>query len=169
MNPNYIHLPTALHAAIQKYGWITTGIIGENHSYTIGFTDLFQHPEIAIHGLSSRIAHSFMIALHEKLKAGERFEPGRNYDNISSGYPTHFIEVHPLNLPDWFGQATRVYGADTRILQMVWTDTKGKFPWEAGFERKFVGKQHLFNEPVLYPESTGQCDSRCASHGERSH
>jgi len=170
-NPNYINLPTSLHKMILEYGWIATGIVDQNHTYTVGFTDLFDHPEIAINGLPSHIAYHFLVDLHQKLKAGEKFIPGVRYTEIAKGFPVEFIEVSLLNIPDWFGIAARVYDADTKVLQMVWTDTQGKFPWEDGFEKRFWGKQLLFNDRVAYPETTGTgcCDSRCASHNEQAH
>lgn len=162
-NPNIINLPVALSKMMMKHGWIVTGVENLNLYYTVGLNQMYDHPEIVIHGLPTRIAYHFLHDLVKKIAAGEKFEPGKDYPDIAANFPTQFIEVNEVNRGSWMAMAYNFNGGPTyRALQLVWTDTKGKFPWDAGFEERFREKQYLFNQSVDYPESNGCCDERCA-------
>lgn len=129
---------------MDKHKWVVTGVPGLS-TYSIGFIEQFDHPEICMVGLRETTMYSFIRMVYGRLAKGERFEPGVNYTEFSAGYPAQFIKVHPANYDSWFGQAWGYNGSDLDVLQMVWTDTKGKFPWEEGFEEKFRDKQVLLN------------------------
>lgn len=133
-----------LRPLMEEHRWVVTGVPGLA-TYTVGFVELFDHPEICITGLRESTMYQFIRMIHDQIAAGKRFAEGVVYDNISRGYPTQFIKVHPANYDSWFGQAWGYNGPDLEVLQMVWTDTKGKFPWEEGFEEKFRAKQVLLN------------------------
>lgn len=133
-----------LRSLMEEHKWVVTGVPGLS-TYSIGFIEQFDHPEICMAGLRETIMYAFIRMVYERLAKGERFEPGKNYDNFSTGYPCQFIKVHPANFENWFAQAKGYNGPDTEMLQMVWTDTQGKFPWEEGFEERFRDKQVLLN------------------------
>ena len=157
-----------LMETITQYGWMTTGVAEFTLSYTIGLMSGFNHPEILIHGLPAIHAHGFMNLIVAKLKAGEKFETGKRYAHLTQNFDTMFIEVHPANHDEWMGMGktinTEILGVPQRAIQLVWTDTKGKFPWEPGFEERFRDKQLLFDKPQPYPETDGECHPGCACH-----
>lgn len=156
-----LRLPVPLAKKMMEYGWIVTGVPSIGICYTVGLMDKFNHPEIVIHGLPVQTAYVFLQSIVKMIGDGQRFEPGKNYDELAN-FPTQFVVVDRSNA-DWVGMVYNYNGPNFNALQMVWTDTKGKFPWETGFEKRFIDKQHVLNAPVSYPESSDSCcDDKCA-------
>ncbi len=86
-------------------------------------------------------------------EGGRCFEPGVLYRDLSEhALPFCFGEVDAHHIPTHFGQASLWYGDDTpcSLLQFVWTDRVGRFPWEPLFEQEFVRQQHLWFDPTRY-------------------
>lgn len=83
---------------------------------------------------------------------GQEFLPGKRYRNLTdSNLPTCFGEVEERHYDDHFGPAMAFHQEQRfPVLQVVWSDTRGKFPWEDGFERRFIGKQSLLFDPQGY-------------------
>lgn len=148
-------------------------------SYTVGlYTPGSTKPELFISGLSRTtrvywLLHlGFLIQGPPSLAAQQRlakaqgvpreslvfpqggyvFQPGVCYTNLAeNGLPTCFGEVEPCYYHDYFGQAIVFHGTQTfPVLQMVWSDTQGCFPFEQHFERRFQGKQRLLFDPQRY-------------------
>ena len=83
---------------------------------------------------------------------GQVFQPGMRYlDLEGSGLSTCFGEVDPKHYEGYFGQAL-VYHKTSAfpVLQVVWSDTQGHFPFEPAFERRFQEKQRLLFDPRRY-------------------
>lgn len=93
------------------------------------------------------------VAVHSLVfpPGGQTFLPGRRYRDLAdSGLPTCFGEVEEHYYADHFAPAMAFHhGQPFPVLQMVWADTRGVFPWEDGFERRFLGKQRLLFDPQL--------------------
>jgi hypothetical protein len=83
---------------------------------------------------------------------GQVFQPGVRYPDLAgSGLPTCFGEVEQRQYEAYFGQALVFHKtAAFPVLQVVWPDTQGHFPFEAGFERRFQGKQRLLFDPERF-------------------
>jgi hypothetical protein len=80
------------------------------------------------------------------------FQTGIRYPDLAgNGLPTCFGEVDQHYYEDYFGQALVFHKtAAFPVLQVVWPDTHGHFPFEPAFERCFQGKQHLLFDPQRY-------------------
>ena len=83
---------------------------------------------------------------------GRRFQPGVRYHDLAANdLPSCFCEVEQQYYEDYFGQAIVFHGTETfPVLQLVWSDTRGHFPFEPHFERRFKGKQRLLFDPQRY-------------------
>jgi Domain of unknown function (DUF4262) len=83
---------------------------------------------------------------------GMVFRPGVRYlDLAGNGLPTCFGEVDQRHYEDFFGQAIVFHETQAfPVLQLVWSDTQGAFPWDARFERHFEGRQRLLFDPHRY-------------------
>jgi hypothetical protein len=136
-----------LNDLMKQHGWIATGVPGKA-IYTVGLMTQFNHPEVAIHAMAGGQSKAIIDVAVQLLKRGQRLEPGINND-IAEGYPAMILDVHPSNFPDWFGQAFGYHGPALRIRQIVWCDTKGKFPGDPAYEHRFA-MQKLFD--VRRPE-----------------
>jgi uncharacterized protein DUF4262 len=78
-------------------------------------------------------------------RGGQVFLPGVRYDDLAENdLPTCFGQVEAQYYDAYFGQALAFHQKHPfPVLQMVWGDRLGTFPWENGFERQFQKKQHL--------------------------
>lgn len=85
-------------------------------------------------------------------KGGQVFQPGVRYPDLAgNGLPTCFGEVDLHYYEDYFGQALVFHGTSAvPVLQAVWPDTQGHFPFEPSFERRFQGKQRVLFDPQRY-------------------
>ena len=65
--------------------------------------------------------------------------------------PTCFGEVGRHYYEDYVGQAQVFHKTPAfPVLQVVWLDTQGHFPFEPFFEYRFQGKQHILFDPKRY-------------------
>jgi hypothetical protein len=83
---------------------------------------------------------------------GQLFLPGVRYNDLAGNdLPLCFGEVERRFSDEFFGQAIAFHRTrDFPVLQIVWTDRQGRFPWDDGFEPRFEGKQRLLFDPQRY-------------------
>jgi hypothetical protein len=132
-------------------GWTVMGI-GQapdfpNFNYTVGMVD-HQLPEIICVGLPITVSHHIINDICNRMMDGLKIKTNKQYDQFSN-LPLQFIEVNEDHVIDKMCLSTRTAKrSDFKALQMVWCDTKGKFPWEDNFETKFISAQPLLNEKI---------------------
>lgn len=152
-----------IHDNIEQYGWATMGVGGgvdeEGHggpfSYSQGLM-LLGHPDIFITGLHPRTAHGFISMIYESVKAGNRYEPGVDYTDLAEGFPARFRRVDPFWVHEHMTATWIYYGEfhpqiTTEALQLVYPDAQGRWPWEAGCDRKIVRSLPRLDLPPTYP------------------
>lgn len=83
---------------------------------------------------------------------GRMFRPGVRYlDLAGNGLPTCFGEVEQRYYADHFGQAIVFHRTQTfPVLQVVWSDTRGRFPWDQDFQRRLQDEQCLLFDPQRF-------------------
>ena len=115
-------------------------------AYSIGLTQIYNHPEIICFGLSKDLGHTIINDAAQLIKKGGPIEPGKTYTNIFKNSRAVFLEVDERNLDDYFGAAFNYY-ADRPFsaLQLVWSDRNDTFPWEENFEKEFLYEQPLLD------------------------
>ena len=100
--------------------------------FSIGLWQQFRHPEILISGLEHTIAHPFVNACRDAVKAGHIMSPGHSYGGLLA--PPHRAAmqmVHPDHLEAYMSAATWFYeGSEFPVLQAFWPDVQGRFPWD---------------------------------------
>lgn len=103
---------------------------GPQWAYTIGLS-VEDHPEVITFSLPHEVAQTLL----NDVSAMSRKEPIHvgYYDDIVKGFPVAFIEADPARLEDYVNQAKNLFGEDISILQMVWPDKAGLFPWDDGY------------------------------------
>lgn len=89
--------------------------------------------------------------LHE----GSRYEAGKQYRVSVKGeqypFPFFFGEVEPRYYPLYPKGAVDYYGSQSfPLLQVVWPDEGGAWPWEEAFSARFYGMQPLLFDPARY-------------------
>lgn len=137
-------------ANIIKYGLQVIMVKGSSYSpsfaYSIGLFETYKQPEIICFGLSDKLGHEIINDVADLIKSGETIQTYTNYDNIFRDSRAEFLPVDNRNTNDYFGSALNYYNK-TRFpaIQLVWTDTNGKFPWEKNFEERFLHLQPLLD------------------------
>ncbi len=125
-------------------GWKVMGIAGDKENpgfaYTIGLYHNYKHPEIILFGLPIEIALTLLNDVGDRVKGGEVIQPNVTYTDLVQKYPVLFKAI-PNNdsdtREDLLGIAVRFYGhVNFPVFQFIWTDSKGKFPWESDCEIK---------------------------------
>ena len=138
-----------LTALIARHGWAVQGIERERGrppwAYTVGLTGLGR-PELLVTGLVPTRAVVLLNAVAAHLVHAEVPAPGEQVPLVG-GPVVEFVrlphpEVHLLRAVD-------LYGSTVEALQVVWTDDRGRWPWQLGFRSSRGG------QPVLGPRESG--------------
>ena len=135
---------------VQRDGWSILGVLGEPSSppfaYSIGLYQTLGQPEIAIVGLP--VEDRAPIILHnivDLMNEGVTFEDGTESDQVLDRYACTFCSVHRDFYQEYLGAAIWYYGGlDFPVLQCVYPDRKGRYPWQPGASSGFRASQ-----PVL--------------------
>jgi hypothetical protein len=87
------------------------------------------------------------------IEAGQRFEPGRIYEDALASFPGQtcsFEAVSNAWAPSLFGYARWFYkGAEFPVLQYVWPDRNGCFAWEEGATEALRDAQPILTAPPV--------------------
>lgn len=156
-------------ATVRRQGWravmVGAGVddldTGAPFTYSVGFA-LMGHPDIVVTGLRPDVAANFIGRAHERIAAGQRYEPLRLYDDLAEGYLSRFEPLHDF----WYGRLLRmaplVYGllGETHpagALQLFYPDRYGRWPWmdETALEFRILQPRlDLPPRPPRFPTDT---------------
>jgi hypothetical protein len=102
-------------------------------AYTVGLTA--HHPELLIAGLPPEVAHGLLNDLAGRVyDKAERFTHGQRVSDLIAGYDAVLVEGAPIDALQP-GVAIARYGRDqVRLMQVVWPDPQGRFPWDTGYD-----------------------------------
>ena len=120
---------------IAEHGWAVrlvaprVGEPGHSFAYTVGLTAA-GHPEIVEQGLPNPAAHAFLNLVASEVLVGRTFA-GQSIvrDLTEGGLPVAFIHAQDTS---GLTAVQQVYGK-VEALQLVWSDSAGRLPWEPGF------------------------------------
>jgi len=140
-------------ADIEEYGWHIVQVLedeeGPTFSYSVGMYRTLGRPEVIVIGLPIDLAKDIINGIGQGIRNGAAYTPGQEYDDILEGYKCAFVEVGSQWYREYFGYATWLYkGNDYPVVQCVWPNMKGHYPWAAEFEESLKWRQ-----PVLTGDS----------------
>jgi uncharacterized protein DUF4262 len=128
-----------LLADVDEYGWHCMHVHDEGRlpywTFTIGVFLTWQHPELVVFGLRDTVAHELLTGLVERVEKHETFDPGRDYDDVLESFDCRFVRVDPqwysafLGYAQWFYETVDGFP----VLQLVWPDRQGRYPWEQAY------------------------------------
>jgi len=142
---------------IERFGCSVLHIAQEGShppfSYSVGITQTSNAPEAFVIGLKQELAHAVINGYNRRVRAGERFTSGKRYSGFLEGFEVEARKVAPSFYDEYFGMNLRFYkGANFEVLQLIYPDTKGAWPWEAGASEWFKSWQPVLAEkPVRHP------------------
>jgi hypothetical protein len=130
-----------LRASVREHGWAIKYVEDDRrpYAYTMGLHELGL-PELLVTGVTTERALALLDYFIEEAIDKGAPRPG---DRIALS-DTACIEAVHVDQPDvHLGLAVRLFGSKLRAVQLVWTDMRGRWPWDKGFE--FDG----LRQPVL--------------------
>jgi hypothetical protein len=135
---------------IEKFGWAVLYIEATDYlpsfAYTVGLWRNYNHPELISFGLTTKTLNAILNIGGDLIKSGQNIQVDKVYDNFFDGGRAQFVIVDNRNLNDYFSNAISFNKKNNfPALQLVWTDRKGKFPWNMGFEEEFIFRQPLLD------------------------
>ena len=147
---------SAIRATIQEYGYQMSIVFDEDNkvvfAHSIGLRETYGHPELLFlgmpldkmvrFGLADGALEDILDAMVEQIEAGTTFVPGAVDASTVAGHRLHLVPVDRMYYKHFLHDAVLYYGGlDFDALQVVWTDRRGKFPWERGFTERFGAAQ----------------------------
>jgi hypothetical protein len=140
---------------VEQHGWHLVRIgddeDGPAYVFPAGIFHTLGKPEICIFGLRDTGAMGQILnGIVELMKSREDVEDWYASEDVLEGYSCVFREVSPSKYQEYFGYARWFYEGDQfSMLQCVWPDQSGHFPWSSEFN-----SQMLESQPVLATKST---------------
>ncbi|MGH3673906.1 MAG: DUF4262 domain-containing protein [Pseudonocardiaceae bacterium] len=130
-----------------RHGWAVQGVEGDKihppWAYTLGLTQCAL-PELVVTGLPLGRATRLLNGVAAHMVHAEPPAPGERIPLVDGP----LIEIVELPHPDaHLDTAVAFFGRDLRVLQLVWADDRGGWPWEPGFRGGRRG------QPVLGPRT----------------
>jgi hypothetical protein len=126
---------------------VATDDEGAGYCFTVCAWAMHTVPEAVVVGLPEDVGPVLLDAYVDRAAAGERFEPGRVYDDFFDGVPVTFERVAPGHYPEFFGSAFLVYpDGDFPALQLIVATTDGSWPWDEDAPEGFDTWQLILTE-----------------------
>ena len=146
----------AILASIASYGWSVIGIQEEEdaptYSFSVGIYHTLGVPELLIIGQKPENAQGLINNAGELMREGRRFTPGERAEGLLEGYPAVLVEVDPRYYREYLGYAGWVNrGWDFPVLQIVWPDLDGRFPWDQGYPAPLFWRQRVLGRTEHWP------------------
>ena len=125
---------------VQRFGWHVLIVAGEpRFAYTIGLYARYKQPEVVVFGLRKEDLHAVCNTYGDRIKNGEPPAPEPYLETNSV-----LESVEPDLLDEYFGTGRWFYrGRDFPVLQLVWSDAGGLFPWDEGCDPVVVRAQPI--------------------------
>jgi hypothetical protein len=149
MNNNLDEQEQSVVDNIEKYGCHVMHIFAEGNlpsfTYSVGIFGKTNQPEILVMGLKREVAHILVNDYNDMVREGKVFETGKCYSDFLDGYDVKFITVEKDHYKEHFGWDIWYYeGSTFPVLQLVFPDKSGTWPWDIDASDEFKGYQ-----PVL--------------------
>jgi hypothetical protein len=96
-------------------------------------------------------------AIGERMRGGSSFEDWHEIDQILPGRRCMFRHVERERYTEYLGYALWFYeGPDFPILQCVWPDDAGCYPWESQFPQALQARQPVLTDRSGWPFREGK-------------
>lgn len=140
-----------VRADIERFGWHAALIPPEGPVpgwvLSIGLGERFGHPELIAFGADLRLLHALVNRAGADVRAGSRYEAGREYSGLLENLRCAFRRVDPRWREVFLGNAGWYYrGRSWDAIQCFWPDASGRFPWDPRFDPEWRGDQPLLFE-----------------------
>lgn len=133
---------------VAQHGWMCVHLMAEGHegpySYTVGLFRTYGHPELAVFGLSSEVAHQVLSIAVAAIQQGHALDPSRPASGLIEGCSCLLASVPVFEFSRYFGVCRSYYEGDRfGLLQIIWPTRQGQFPWDTGSNPVFRAMQPI--------------------------
>ncbi|MDC0747622.1 DUF4262 domain-containing protein [Polyangium mundeleinium] len=127
---------------VQAHGWhiihvgrsVEDDSEGPDWSYSIGLFHTFGHPELIVVGLPWSTAEAVINDIGSRVRAGQRFDHGMIDSDVLENRDVRFVTMRTDAYRAHLGYAIWFYrGVEFPVLQVVWPDGVGRFPWDPAY------------------------------------
>ena len=120
---------------------------GPGFAYSIGVVKTFRQPELVCFGLDDELLPSVINEVCDRMADGEHFADGEKVPHLIAGRDCVLRRVERARYADFFPFTRWYYGHDDfEVLQIVWPDEHGRYPWDEGFKLNEL-QPHLWESP----------------------
>ena len=154
-------IETEIAEVVRERGWYLANVFDNEPPfiYTIGLIESCQHPELIVFGLEERDAQWLLASIFVQIRNGVQFNAAdiRTVRIVDTDHRVGFRKVHPTQHPLYLGYAMgycRHIGrwGELEAMQVFWPDSRGKFPFEAGFASELSDAQPRLDIPLTQDE-----------------
>jgi len=101
-----------------------------SYAYSAGIEQSWSHPELVIFGLDYDLSTLLITEAAKLIREGASYT-GQNGHYRIGGINVIFLEVPASSAKQYLHETTAYYGEKKfRVLQMLWADEQGRFPFE---------------------------------------
>ena len=117
-------------------------------NYSVGLWHSYNHPEILIFGLDADISTRLINDIADKCRNGDSIpKHGTVSPEYVNAFDVCFVEVPKSEYKDHFGWARWLYdGNNFPVLQMVYPDKHGNWPWKDDVHEDFKWFQPVLGD-----------------------
>ncbi|AZO54287.1 DUF4262 domain-containing protein [Mesorhizobium sp. M8A.F.Ca.ET.057.01.1.1] len=135
-------------ADIEAYGCHILYVLEESDdppfAYSVGIEHNFDAPELVVIGLKPEISQSIINEYCRRVREGELFQPGQRALGFVKDFDCEFGAVDAGHYPEYFGWDIWFYdGHDFRVMQLIFPNLDGVWPWEPEADDWFRARQPL--------------------------
>lgn len=133
---------------IERFGWGVMHIREDpcvpGWAFTVGVFDTLGQAEIIVTGLKEDLAHSVLNDVAGRLRNGARISDSSRESGVLADVEVEFRTLDRKWVTQAMGWAKWFYGSDQfPVMQCVYPDLDGRFPWDNGFNESWRSRQPL--------------------------
>jgi hypothetical protein len=116
------------------------------YAFSVGLSLNYSQAEIIVFGMAPLQAARAIDTVCSRATFGKKFIDGDISSEVIRGSKVCFVEVSPEVYGKYMGAALWFYQnwpEPFPCLQLVWSDSEGRFPWEAGFDAALKKEQPI--------------------------
>jgi Domain of unknown function (DUF4262) len=137
---------------IDEYGCDVIYVLAEDDlppfCYSVGIWKSSGAPELIIVGLNEQVSFVLINDYNSRIKNGESFQDGQTSGEFLEGFDCLFRELNKENYEEYLGSNLWLYGGDNfPVLQLIYPDKNGVWPWQSEASESFKKWQPLLGEP----------------------
>jgi hypothetical protein len=136
---------------IRSRGWAVVSVSGSpGFSYSVGLVER-DLAEVIVFGVGGEEGPTIIGDYARATIERGRLKINEPLDGLVKNFRAVLRELAPAEIQQYLKAAWVRSGGTMDAVQLVWPDPSGKFPWEGGFDRKFLPYQPLLGAHPLVP------------------